>query len=900
MKLYKDSYNKFWIENETSPSGIYSITFSEDNSICVIRNIRSGLIRYNGLVTGLKKENGTNYTNRVDLENAVSDFFRKASTAPIAETRGLEQYSTLTNLPTIGSDSVVYYTIDTKLLYVWNGTAYDAVPEQEIPDYVTVVANYAALPDPTTVIGKFYWCSNSQGTSWLPGTIGGTYYNSGLYYSNGTTWEYLNVPYQATIAEVNAGTVTDKFLTPKTFNDSSKIVDAVTTTKKVTTLTTNGGQLTGFLYPELVDVSYNGLTRKITLIGNIESAFRGIPMTDIIPSFISGWMSEAHADVDGEYFLYFNGTSFVWSTTPWDFKQLMIAFVYRDGVNVCLRECHGLQDWQSHEANHNNVGTVLRSGADVAGFTLSSETATNRRPTVSQALVYDEDLPSTLPALTNGLYTRLFLDGANNANFETDKADILEHTVGNRFQYNLFTGGVWTKATAANNQYAKIFLMAIPTTSDADCQKSRFVWIMPQTVNATLLTIQALTPATLNLGQIGTALAEYVFVQEFIVRATANNWVIISASKLIGNKRFQSVSSGNFLSSVSTDSTITGDGTVGNPLSVAHNNTTGIQGGAVGDYQHVTSAEKASYAPKDSPMFSGYIYTNTASATADTVNDRREIVISGVKRFERCTGSNAAKGGGSWAIDISVDSTGVQVHNNSKVWASNSGAYYLQFQNPGTNTFDICGFNGIRFLYGIGTELFRYNSSGRILINTTSDNLTDRLQVNGTAANTTGVWATLSDERLKTEIAEIDNPIDKVLRIANATRQFRFIDEEKYAKGQRTGYIAQLLRENGLSGHVTERDPQDEVEGALFRWEYGDSIEKVYYTDTDKNDILDENGELAYSEKITRVPTVIGEKVLGIENNFAPYLFPAIAVLVQENNDLKARLTAIEKHLGLC
>ena len=65
MKLYKDLYNKFWIENETSPYGIYSITFSEDNSICVIRNIRSGLIRYNGLVTGLKKENGTLYYFRV-------------------------------------------------------------------------------------------------------------------------------------------------------------------------------------------------------------------------------------------------------------------------------------------------------------------------------------------------------------------------------------------------------------------------------------------------------------------------------------------------------------------------------------------------------------------------------------------------------------------------------------------------------------------------------------------------------------------------------------------------------------------------------------------------------------------------------------------------------------------
>ena len=81
MKLYKDSYNKFWIENETSPSGVYSISFSEDNLICIIRSISTQAIRYNGLVTGLLKENGVAYTNRTDLETLVSDFFVNALAA---------------------------------------------------------------------------------------------------------------------------------------------------------------------------------------------------------------------------------------------------------------------------------------------------------------------------------------------------------------------------------------------------------------------------------------------------------------------------------------------------------------------------------------------------------------------------------------------------------------------------------------------------------------------------------------------------------------------------------------------------------------------------------------------------------------------------------------------------
>lgn len=87
---------------------------------------------------------------------------------------------------------------------------------------ITVVANYSALPDPTTVSGQFYWCESSQGTSWLPGSLGGTYYNSGMYYSNGVSWTFMNVPYQATQDEVNTGTNTDKFVTPSTFANANK------------------------------------------------------------------------------------------------------------------------------------------------------------------------------------------------------------------------------------------------------------------------------------------------------------------------------------------------------------------------------------------------------------------------------------------------------------------------------------------------------------------------------------------------------------------------------------------------------------------------------------------------------------------------------------------------------
>ncbi len=87
---------------------------------------------------------------------------------------------------------------------------------------ITVVPNYSALPDPTTVAGKFYFAENSEGIWWLPGSVGGNFHNAGLYYSNGVIWKDGELPFQATLAEVNAGTVTDKFVTPSTFENANK------------------------------------------------------------------------------------------------------------------------------------------------------------------------------------------------------------------------------------------------------------------------------------------------------------------------------------------------------------------------------------------------------------------------------------------------------------------------------------------------------------------------------------------------------------------------------------------------------------------------------------------------------------------------------------------------------
>lgn len=88
---------------------------------------------------------------------------------------------------------------------------------------IVEVANYSALPAANTVTGELYAVLASQGTKWLPGSLGGTYYPKGLYYSDGVDWIYTETPYNASQATVNTGTNDDQFVTSKTLNDSAQL-----------------------------------------------------------------------------------------------------------------------------------------------------------------------------------------------------------------------------------------------------------------------------------------------------------------------------------------------------------------------------------------------------------------------------------------------------------------------------------------------------------------------------------------------------------------------------------------------------------------------------------------------------------------------------------------------------
>ena len=90
---------------------------------------------------------------------------------------------------------------------------------------IPFVNTCADLPDPTTHDEQIWGVIQDSGTKWIPSWVPfvGTYCPHGLYWSDGTEWEYLGVfPFQASQTEVDAGVNNEKFVTPYTLENAAK------------------------------------------------------------------------------------------------------------------------------------------------------------------------------------------------------------------------------------------------------------------------------------------------------------------------------------------------------------------------------------------------------------------------------------------------------------------------------------------------------------------------------------------------------------------------------------------------------------------------------------------------------------------------------------------------------
>ena len=108
-------------------------------------------------------------------------------------------------------------------IYFWDGDSWVTYATIGVTTIINVVTNYSALPAANTVSGQFFFVEQNQGTKWLPGSLGGTFYAKGLYYSNGVDWIYGGeFPINADQTETDAGVIVDKFVSPYTLQNYAK------------------------------------------------------------------------------------------------------------------------------------------------------------------------------------------------------------------------------------------------------------------------------------------------------------------------------------------------------------------------------------------------------------------------------------------------------------------------------------------------------------------------------------------------------------------------------------------------------------------------------------------------------------------------------------------------------
>lgn len=329
---------------------------------------------------------------------------------------------------------------------------------------------------------------------------------------------------------------------------------------------------TGITNNDTLVYEYDDTARTVTITSATAKAYyRGTEITAL--DFSSGWTTPTFgAGQTSPVYFSHNGTSTIVSNTAFDIlNNVLLAFVpfNSDGDLLWpIREGHGpVMDGATHRDNHIGIGTLRTGGGDFTYGSFGSTTAADRRPTISECVLLDEDLTTTNPAhSTKNNYTPVFLNGATGEpKPETGSSDIVSRST-NQPYYNQWTGSAFQKTLMSNNSYAAVYTIAIPVMSDTRSQLYRFVHLAGQT-NGALSSVRAEEFDNLRLGALESYSTEFVPIEKTIVQYTGGNWTVTETKKLTRG-RSGSVS-GSGITSVSHDDTLENLGTASSPLAIA-------------------------------------------------------------------------------------------------------------------------------------------------------------------------------------------------------------------------------------------------------------------------------------------------------------------------------------------
>ncbi|MDI6792948.1 MAG: tail fiber domain-containing protein [bacterium] len=173
--------------------------------------------------------------------------------------------------------------------------------------------------------------------------------------------------------------------------------------------------------------------------------------------------------------------------------------------------------------------------------------------------------------------------------------------------------------------------------------------------------------------------------------------------------------------------------------------------------------------------FAGHFEINNISNSSDVLYAK----TNGTGRAGHFAGGNVELEGSNPRIVVTAISSNPEV--NLKASGKTTWAMYQE-----SSTGDL------RF-YQAGDKITIEDSTGNVGIGTASPRAL--LHVNGTAGNPTGTWSTVSDWRLKKDIAPLGGTLERLLKLRGVTFQWKDPAQHGGLDGPQMGFIAQEVEE---------------------------------------------------------------------------------------------------------
>jgi hypothetical protein len=311
-------------------------------------------------------------------------------------------------------------------------------------------------------------------------------------------------------------------------------------------------------------LAYDPTTRKVTITptgATFDVYVRGEKFT-----FTGVQESVAHSATAGTYFYYHDGVSFTWSTDPWPFDEAPVCFVLWTGTDgVGYFELHTTsRDANIHRNLHYSQGTQVQTRGAIAGYTLATASDVAVTFSIAETVLLDEDIRYVLTALADGgPYTVWYRTTAGAWTF--DEGNTLPFLYGTYPQWN--NTSTWTLVDGSSNYFLNYYVFGVPALET----QQQFILIPGQAEYATLSAAQGEGPSNLSWGNVPFQEIAPLYKITFGLKNSYGSTAkcrIEAVETLVGSK-----------------ATISAAGVTN------HNALTGLQGGATGEYYHLTAAE---------------------------------------------------------------------------------------------------------------------------------------------------------------------------------------------------------------------------------------------------------------------------------------------------------------------